>query len=92
MGVEVWRWGKKREIIYISLYCHHQNDSCIKKWAAMRDILMFHSLWEIMSQNSVHKSQPFWSGRRAEAESSQGPSAYEPNALPLGHTGSRTDL
>ena len=20
----------KREIIYLSLYCHHQNDSCIK--------------------------------------------------------------
>ena len=25
----VWRW-RKREIIYLSLYCHHQNDSCIK--------------------------------------------------------------
>ena len=25
----VWRWGK-REIIFISLHCHHQNDSCIK--------------------------------------------------------------
>ena len=25
----VWRWGK-REIIYLSLHCHHQNDSCIK--------------------------------------------------------------
>ena len=22
-------WGE-REIIYLSLYCHHQNDSCIK--------------------------------------------------------------
>ena len=29
-GVEgVWTWGK-REIIYLSLHCHHQNDSCIK--------------------------------------------------------------
>ena len=27
MGVE--RWGK-REIIYPSLHCHHQNDSCIR--------------------------------------------------------------
>ena len=26
--------------------------------------------------------------RRAEAESNRGPSAYQPNALPLGHTGS----
>ena len=25
----MWRWGK-REIIYPSLHCHHQNDSCIK--------------------------------------------------------------
>ena len=27
-GNGVWRWGK-REIIYISLYCHHQNNSYI---------------------------------------------------------------
>ena len=25
----MWRWGK-RDIIYISLHCHHLNDSCIK--------------------------------------------------------------
>ena len=25
----VWRWGK-REIIYLSLHCHHLNDSSIK--------------------------------------------------------------
>ena len=29
MGKGVWRCGK-REIIYLSLHCHHQNDSCIK--------------------------------------------------------------
>ena len=28
-GKGVWRW-KKREIIYLSLHCHHQDDSCIK--------------------------------------------------------------
>ena len=28
-GEGVWRWGK-RESIYLSLHCHHQNDSCIK--------------------------------------------------------------
>ena len=28
-GKGVWRLGK-REIIYVSLHCHHQNDSCIK--------------------------------------------------------------
>ena len=25
----VWRWVKK-DIIYLSLHCHHQNDTCIK--------------------------------------------------------------
>ena len=26
-----WRGGgEEREIIYLSLHCHHQNDSCIK--------------------------------------------------------------
>ena len=28
-GKGVGRWGK-REIIYLSLHCHHQNGSCIK--------------------------------------------------------------
>ena len=28
-GKGVWRWGY-REIIYLSLHCHHQNDFCIK--------------------------------------------------------------
>ena len=28
-GKGAWRWGK-REIIYLSLHCHHQNDFCIK--------------------------------------------------------------
>ena len=31
-----------REIIYLSLHCHHQNDFCIR-WAAMGAILMFHN-------------------------------------------------
>ena len=29
VGKGVWRRGK-RKIIYLSLHCHHQNDSCIK--------------------------------------------------------------
>ena len=37
---EKWRWGK-REIIYLSLHCHHQNDSCIKMGRDERH-LMFH--------------------------------------------------
>ena len=30
MGFGGWGGGGKREIIYLSLHCHHQNDSCIK--------------------------------------------------------------
>ena len=26
---KIWRWGK-RDIIHLSLLCHHQNYSCIK--------------------------------------------------------------
>ena len=29
-GRGIWKWGKKREILYLSLHCHHQNDSGIK--------------------------------------------------------------
>ena len=28
-GKGVWMWGEE-EIIYLSLHCHHQKDSCIK--------------------------------------------------------------
>ena len=28
-GEGAWRWAK-REIIYLLLHCHNQNDSCIK--------------------------------------------------------------
>ena len=29
-GGGAWRWVE-REIRYLSLHCHHQNDSCIKR-------------------------------------------------------------
>ena len=32
----------------------------------------------------------FWREKRAEADSNRGPSAYQPNALPLGQTGSHS--
>ena len=33
--------GENREIIYLLLYCHHQNDSCIKI-GSDDSLLMFH--------------------------------------------------
>ena len=61
------------------------------RWAAMRAILTFqYWKWWTKSQDSVHKPQLFWKERRAEAVSNRGSSAYQPNALPLGQTGSHS--
>ena len=48
------------------------------RWAVMGAILMLHSLWGTKSQYSIHRPQLY-----------RGPSAYQPNALPLGQTSSR---
>ena len=57
------------------------------KWAAMRAILMFHNC-EGQSHKTVSTDHTFCRERRAEADSNRGPSAYQPNILPLGQTGS----
>ena len=83
----VWRYGK-REIIYLSLHCHHQNDSCIKVGSDER-----HFNVSLIVKNKVtrqcHRPQRLRE-RRAEADSNRGSSAYQPKALPLGQTGSLT--
>ena len=53
------------------------------RWAAMRAILMFHNC-EGLSHKTVSTDHNFSRERRAEADSNRGPSAYLPNALPLG--------
>ena len=58
------------------------------RWAAMRDILMFHNC-EGQSHKTVSTEHNLRRERRTEADSNRGPSAYQPNALPLGQTGSR---
>ena len=50
------------------------------RWAAMRAILMFHNC-EGLSHKTVSTDHNFWRERTAEADSNQGPSAYQPNAL-----------
>ena len=54
-GVEV---GEEREIIYLSLHCHHQNDSCIKMGGDERHFNVSEYCEEqTKSQDSVHKPQ-----------------------------------
>ena len=56
------------------------------RWAATRDILFRNC--EGQSHKTVSTDHNFWRERRAKADSNRGPSAYQPNALPLGQTGS----
>ena len=53
----------------------------------MRAILMFHN-GEGQSHKTVSTDHNFLRERRTEADSNRSPSAYQPNALPLGQTGS----
>ena len=70
--------GGKREIIYLSLHCHHQNDSFIKVGSDES-----HFNVSLIVTDKVTRE------RRAEAVSNRGPSAYQAqNALPLGQSGS----
>ena len=55
----------------------------------MRAILMLHN-YEGQSHKTVSTEHNFWRERRAEADSNRRPSAHQPNALPLGQTGSQT--
>ena len=76
----------EREIIYLLLHCHHQNDFCIKV-GSNESHLMFHNC-EGQNHKTVSADYNLWSERRAEADSNSGPSAYQPTTLLLGQTGS----
>ena len=98
------------EIIYLSLHCHHQNDSCIKMGIdeslfnvslTVRDKVARQSPQtttfeekgepkriQTQSHKTVSVDHNFGRERRSEVDSNRGPSAYQPNALPLGQTGS----
>ena len=54
----------------------------------MRATLMFHNC-EGQRHKTVSTDHRLWSERRAKSDSNRGPSAYQPNALPLDQTGSR---
>ena len=65
---------------------HQQNDSCIKMGS---DESYFNI--SLIVRDKVTRQCPqttTFEERRAEAESNRGPSADQPNALPLGQTGS----
>ena len=82
----VRRWGK-RETIYLSLHCHHQNDSCIKMGSDESHFNVSLIVRDKVTRLSIDHN--FLRERRVKVDSNRSPSAYQPNALPLGQTGSQ---
>ena len=75
------------EVIYLSLHCHHQNDSCIKTGSNES-----HFNVSLIVRTKVTGKGPRTTTCEEKGEPKRvrtGPSAYQPNALPLGQTGSR---
>ena len=75
-------------IAYLSLHCHHQNDFCIKVGSDES-----HFNVSITAKDKVTRQCPqttiFEEKGEPKRISNRGPSAYQPNALPLGQTGSQ---
>ena len=83
-----WRWGK-REIIYLSLHCHHQHDSCFNLGSDER---CFNVLLFVTDKVTRQCSQTTTSEERGEPKRNRTDvlllkANYQPNALPLGQTG-----
>ena len=81
----------ERVIIYLSLHCHHQNDSCIKMGSDESHFNV--SVGSVgQSHRTVSTNHNLFEGKgEPKRVSNRGPSAYQPNALPLGQTGSRSE-
>ena len=77
-------WGE-REIIYLSLHCHHENDSCNKTGSDES-----HFNVSLIVRDKVTRQCPqtttFLKRKESRKESNRGPSAYQPNALLPGQT------
>ena len=76
--------GRGRQ--YLMLHCHHQNDSYSKMGSDKDHFNVSLSVREKVTE-TVAINHNFWRQRRAETARNQDPSAYQPNALPLGQTG-----
>ena len=70
-----------------SLQCYHQNNSALRG-AAVWDILMFYWLCG-QSLKTESMNHNFFKGKESRSGLSQGPSAFQPSAVPLGLTSSQ---
>ena len=72
--------------MYLLLHCHRQNDSCIKVGSDDRHFNLSLTVRDKVTRLSTDHN--FWKEREAKVELNHGPSAYQPNTLPLNQTGS----
>ena len=86
---ELWYGGGGRGRLYTYRHTVTTRMTSELRWAAMRAILMFHNR-EGQSHKTVSTDYNVCRKRTAEADSNQGPSAYQPEVLSLGQTGSQS--
>ena len=74
--------GEEGDCIPIPLHCHHQNDSCMKMGSNESHFNVSLTVRDKVTRQcpqttiSEEKGEP-------KAESTRGPSAHQPNALPM---------
>ena len=81
-------WGE-RGIIYLSLHCHHHNDSCIKMGS---DESHFNVSLIVRDKVTRKCPQTATFEENGEPKRIRTEVSYQPNASPLGQTGSHSYL
>ena len=79
MGTEI-SGGGGRGRLYLTLYCQHENDSCIKMGSSDSHFTVS-LIVKGRVTNIVSINHTFLRERRVEVESNSGPSAYQPNTF-----------
>ena len=78
-------------VIYLSLHCPHQNDTCIKI-GREKSLFYYYFIISLIVRDKVTRQCPqtttFEERGAPKRIQTEIPSAYQPNALPLGQTGS----
>ena len=65
-----------------TVYCHHQNDSCIKMGSDENNFNVSLILRDKVTRRQCPQTTTFLKRRRAEEESKRGPSAYRLTSRP----------
>ena len=77
--------------MYLSLHCHHQNDTCVKMSSDESHFNVSVGS-DGQSYKTVSTNHNLFEEKGAEVVSNRSPSPYQPSALPLGQTGSHSRL